>query len=192
MTQKLIIPHQTPPISDPQHRDNLQVIQRWASTVGGTYASLTGAGETQSPGGLTQEGPFDVENNSADPIQFRNFSAGAEFLVDNTAGGPIKLEGPNITGGIQIIGGGGSLQIDSSSGAVTLTGSPSDIVNSKMTGSMEVACNCQFDAGLKLGFFGATPILQETVTGSRGGNVALGDLLAKLATIGLIIDSTTP
>ncbi len=43
----------------------------------------------------------------------------------------------------------------------------------------------------KLGFHGSTPVAKQTVTGSRGSNAALADLLAKLANLGLITDSTT-
>jgi len=42
-----------------------------------------------------------------------------------------------------------------------------------------------------LGFYGATPSAKPTVSGSTGGNAALQDLLSKLATLGLITDSTT-
>lgn len=45
--------------------------------------------------------------------------------------------------------------------------------------------------GNALGFFGATPVTRPTVTGSRGGNAALQDLLTELANLGLITDSTT-
>jgi hypothetical protein len=53
-------------------------------------------------------------------------------------------------------------------------------------GSLRVAVN-----STGLGFFGATPLAQQTITGSRGGNVALANLLTALASHGLIIDSTT-
>lgn len=43
----------------------------------------------------------------------------------------------------------------------------------------------------KVGFWGATPIVKPTVTGSKGGNAALTDLLSKLASMGLIVDSTS-
>lgn len=43
----------------------------------------------------------------------------------------------------------------------------------------------------KIGFWNATPVAQQTVTGSRGGNAALADLLTKLATAGLIVDGTS-
>ena len=45
--------------------------------------------------------------------------------------------------------------------------------------------------GNKLGFHGATSVAQQTVTGSRGGNTALGSLLTALDTLGLIDDQTT-
>lgn len=46
-------------------------------------------------------------------------------------------------------------------------------------------------AGGVIGFFGATPVARPTVTGSKGGNAALGSLLTALANLGLITDSTT-
>lgn len=45
--------------------------------------------------------------------------------------------------------------------------------------------------GTSIGFFGSAPSGKETVTGSRGGNVALANLLSALANYGLIVNSTT-
>lgn len=42
-----------------------------------------------------------------------------------------------------------------------------------------------------LGFFGTSPIAKPAVTGSRGANAALTDLLTDLAALGLITDSTS-
>ncbi len=42
-----------------------------------------------------------------------------------------------------------------------------------------------------LGFFAATPVAKPTVTGAKGGNVALTSLLTALANLGLITDSST-
>ncbi len=42
-----------------------------------------------------------------------------------------------------------------------------------------------------IGMLGATATARETVTGSRGGNAALADLITKLATKGIIIDGTS-
>lgn len=43
-----------------------------------------------------------------------------------------------------------------------------------------------------MGFFGSNGTSQPTITGSRAGNAALASLLTWLATLGLVIDSTTP
>ncbi len=43
----------------------------------------------------------------------------------------------------------------------------------------------------KIGFWNATPVVQQTVTGSRGGNAALASLLTALATAGLVVDSSS-
>lgn len=46
--------------------------------------------------------------------------------------------------------------------------------------------------GFHLGFFGTTPVVKPTVTGAKAGNTALTlSLLAALAALGLITDSTT-
>lgn len=42
-----------------------------------------------------------------------------------------------------------------------------------------------------LGFYASAAVAQQTVTGSRGANAALADLLTKLATLGLIVDGTS-
>jgi hypothetical protein len=42
-----------------------------------------------------------------------------------------------------------------------------------------------------LGFYTATPVAQQTVTGAKGGNAALTSLMTALAATGLVIDSTT-
>ena len=44
----------------------------------------------------------------------------------------------------------------------------------------------------ELGFYGATPVPQQDVTGAHGGNAALVSLLTALSNLGLITDSTTP
>ena len=46
-------------------------------------------------------------------------------------------------------------------------------------------------ASQKIGFFGTSKVTKPTITGSRGGNVALTSLLTGLSTLGLIKDSTT-
>ena len=45
--------------------------------------------------------------------------------------------------------------------------------------------------GSMVGFYGASPVNKQTLTGSRSGGTALTNLIAVLATLGLLIDSTT-
>lgn len=42
-----------------------------------------------------------------------------------------------------------------------------------------------------VGFYGTTPVAKPTISGSRGGNAALADLITKLAAFGLLTDGTT-
>lgn len=44
---------------------------------------------------------------------------------------------------------------------------------------------------LKIAFFDGAPSVKATITGSRGANAALTNLLIELAAKGLIIDSTS-
>lgn len=46
-------------------------------------------------------------------------------------------------------------------------------------------------ATAKTGFFGATPVVKPTVTGSKGANAALTSLLTALANLGILTDSST-
>lgn len=61
-----------------------------------------------------------------------------------------------------------------------------------MSGGGAVASAQRFawnDAGI--GFFTTAPTAQPTINGSRGANVALADLLTKVAAMGLFVDGTT-
>jgi hypothetical protein len=70
--------------------------------------------------------------------------------------------------------------------------------------NIQVAGRAEFVAGLfggavhtidgdadQLGFHGAAPVGQQTVTGSRADGTALASLLTALATLGLIVDNST-
>lgn len=49
----------------------------------------------------------------------------------------------------------------------------------------------QITQDAKMGWFGAAPVVKQTVTGSRGGNAALASFLTALANYGLITNSST-
>ena len=77
----------------------------------------------------------------------------------------------------------GTVAIGNTTYAATVTGA----VGSALVGTS----NClRWDTN-KLGLYNTAPVAQQTVTGSRGGNAALADLLTKLATLGAIVDGTT-
>jgi hypothetical protein len=68
----------------------------------------------------------------------------------------------------------------------------------QITHTQTVLCHAELEVdgdfnhdGSNWGMFGTAPVAQQTVTGSRGGNAALADLLTKLANYGAIIDSTS-
>lgn len=60
-----------------------------------------------------------------------------------------------------------------------------------ISGTNSTAPDIEIDNSGNIGFFATTPAGQQDITGSRGGNVALANLLTGLATLGLITDSTT-
>ena len=71
-------------------------------------------------------------------------------------------------------------------------GALTEVMRLNATGNGTLQASADFrHTGVQLGFYNATAIGQQTVSGSRGGNVALADLLLKLANLGLIIDSTS-
>lgn len=140
--------------------------------IGSGYASLTGAGETVTPGDLDQEGGFvvNVPVASSTGLQLSNESP-IEVVVNDNSGYGIVIDegGGGIDGGIQLIDHGG--------GGITLTDN----------GAGGLVFQSNF-----MSFFTNPVVAQPTVTGSRGGNAALASLLTALNALGLIIDSSTP
>lgn len=177
---------------------SFQEIERWSTTISGFYASLTGPGETSTPGDLQQLGGFTAIDFGSTGFSFiqngtgnidilsagsGNVSVGTSgtgFLtIGGSDGTDISNTGPN-TFGMQI-------NDDSTAGMqITEIGSGGIVVDGGTSGLMLVP------ASGKLGFNGATPIVKRTVTGSRGGNAALASLLTALANLGLLTDSSTP
>ena len=155
-------------VSQKDYGIDMRVIER-AILGGGLYASLTGPGETVTPGTLTQEGDFNVDGqfdattSNASTIQLTNFSA---IMVSEGRGGTIIQADK---GDATLISPGGNTNLGASGYVDLLRGS-----------------KISFDGGVSAAF---CPL---NITGSRGGNAALADLLTQLASIGLITDSTTP
>ena len=102
-----------------------------------------------------------------------------------TSGARITLNGGSKAGDANDLGiGAGTdgdwMSWDDSAGSLTIAGAAGA---SKTT---QLIIN-----GTGLGFFGTAAAAKPTITGSRGGNVALADLLTELATLGLITDSSS-
>ena len=67
--------------------------------------------------------------------------------------------------------------------AISIAGTVTTLANAIVSGPLQVNGNT--------GFNGTTPIAKPTVTGSKGGNAALGSLMTALANYGLVTDSTS-
>lgn len=160
------------------------------SSGGGGYASLTGAGETTTPGALTQLGPFTVtDTDTSHGITFT--TTGSTFVAES-------INGAN-NSTLTLNGGAGTLAATVtatvSAPTVNITGSVGVVIAGKGVtikgiGSPANVGICRSSSDT-LTFFQTGGALQRTVTGSRGGNAALASLLTGLAAYGLIIDSST-
>lgn len=104
--------------------------------------------------------------------------AGGAAQNGGSAGGNVVLAGGDGNGA----GAGGSVDIDGGAGG---TGGA---INIGVTNAVSVAIGRAAGA---LSFYDGVLTAKQTVTGAKGGNAALTDLLTKLATLGLIVDGTT-
>lgn len=154
------------------------------SSVGG-YASLTGAGETSTPGELDQAGPFQVVNTVGAP--------GIDLVDISTAGISLTCLGAGkllLTAG----GGGGFAATDNGSGGdMSIEASTGDIVLIGGAGVNLQVLPTGLELNYPLSFGSGTPAVSgvPTVSGSKAGNAALASLLTALATFGLVVDATT-
>lgn len=148
--------------------------------TGGTF-SCAGAGTFTSTLGVT--GDFAVNTNkftvtaaSGNTLVAGTLSATGDFAVNTNKFTVAAASGNTVVAGTFTSNGAGdfdsTLNVD---GATTLKGNVS-------IGDA---------AGDTVAFHGAAGATQQTVTGSRGGNAALADLLTKLANKGIIVDGTT-
>lgn len=88
-------------------------------------------------------------------------------------------------------GGAGTSTIALAGGSSGGVGGQAAVVG--VTWTQQKSLEIQPTSGGKLGFNGATPIVQPTVTGSKGSNAALASLMAALGPsgLGLVVDSTS-
>lgn len=112
---------------------------------------------------------------------------GALTLQARTATGTAKNGG-----GVVIQAGGSS---SGTAGGITLTpgaaAGGNGAISLKSVAGGDALVILDNGAASKIGLFGATPVVRQTVTGSRAGNAALASLLTALATLGVVVDSST-
>lgn len=169
--KKLIITNKnSTKMPQPEYGTDMRTIEQYAAP--GTYASLTGAGETQSPGQLTQVGGFVVLDETGEGIALYSLDGG--IVIDNIVGSGVANITLDTSGNIEM---GGSAP----------TGSEPSIVIAS-DGSLTL----QGSQGSGITFSSGSAVTPISVTGSRGGNAALASLLTALDSVGLITDSTTP
>lgn len=115
----------------------------------------------------------------AAPLQIKTDAGGTALLMQNSATEYTVF----VSGGVQkgLLGTGTVEMTLANVGVVTLKGGNREGVRSSAIGGVAA-----------ISFFGATPILKPTVSGSRADTeAALADLLTELANLGLITNSTS-
>lgn len=162
----------------------------------GGYASLTGTGETTTPGDLTQAGGFDVEDTTGDGITLNSYmsgaigiginrggSSGGAFTVDNNGGDPTIFLDDTALG--LSVGSGGTTVTLSTSGLSLVSGAHSVLIQSNLITLEDNASTKIIKIGatsgsqIGLGFWGVVPILQPSAP------TTLADVIAILTNYGL-------
>jgi hypothetical protein len=142
--------------------------------IGGTYASLTGAGQTETPGALTQEGDFTI---GGDLVVY----ADSQVLIKASEHGFIQLANLG-TGGIQVYdeGGGGIRIVTADGGLVVSNGDPTitfaGVLIGDTTGNGVQIGYADTDL---LGFFDTPPVAQQPTP------TTLAEVIALLRAYGL-------
>lgn len=164
------------------------------TTVGSTaYLSLTGPGETATPGDLTQAGGFDVEDSLAHGITFHSFGGAGD--------GSIYMEADGATSNISLVSQHTinldatlSITIGTVAHTATVTLSPGAVVlGNTVGGSVLVGAN---DAAL-VGLFGTAPVSQGAIVGvltavtDPNAKAVMASIVNQLDRLGVIINGTT-
>jgi hypothetical protein len=119
-------------------------------------------------------------------------TGGNTFQVSVGSGGTNTLQiGDNGLPGVDLNVGSGAMRLFAAGDSIVLRSMTSladakNLVLATGTGSKIGTATSQ-----KLGFWNATPVVQQSVSGSRGGNAALASLLSAGATAGLWADATS-
>lgn len=139
-----------------------------ASEMRSTSAGLTISTITSGDLALVSAGALNATGVGASTFSF--------------SGGAFILQATGVNLGIRTV----------TSGALAITSAGGVTISAAATGTLSYSATARFAwDGTGLAFYGAGTVAQQTVTGSRGGNAALADLLIKLANTGLLVDGTS-
>jgi hypothetical protein len=181
---------------------------------GGGPVSLSGAGETTTPGDLVQAGGFTVNDSAGHGITLDSATgvitieapgpgvgvgieangAGSGIVLTTTGANSFMIIGDQPSTGVIDMGGGG-VNVHAGTPLSTLPGSV--LISADSTGGVIIqtasggTVKVQNASAGHLSFFGVTGTTKTAVTGSRVSGAALTNLLTALANYGLITDSTT-
>jgi hypothetical protein len=179
------------------------------STPGMTWDKVLGQFTVigASPGGscAMQASPLGGAGFQVSDSIVKMGSEGPNCPVSIETGDPTSVISIESAGAVDIEADGGNATLQSDTGTAQVVGADAllhaNVGNALIDGAGSVALQnngiislvSQESTGTpKLGFLGANPTAQITINGSRGGNVALAQLITALATFGLIVDNTTP
>lgn len=163
------------------------------TTVYGIYADVQTAGATNyniyAPTGTTHLGVVETEGD----LTVGSAGTGVRIITLNGASANAR--------DIQIKSGGvlrWILRVDSTGETGSNAGSDFSILARTDAGAANVTplsikrSNGAISiSNVPIGFYGATAVAKQTVTGAKGSNAALGSLMTALSTLGLVTDSTT-
>jgi hypothetical protein len=178
-----------------------------ASGYAGDWANFQLAGVSRfqvSNAGLTTCTYRDAgTSNTGYPLQLRHTTSASGGSIALGYGVGIQFMGQDSGGSNPEIGSIQCLESVPTAGStfstymsfyVVMNNAASEVLRLRSTGTAPGQLSCRGDfqhIGNALGFYSAATVAQQTVTGSRGGNAALANLLTALNTLGLIVNSTT-
>lgn len=161
------------------------------TTKASYLAQATGASMVQIGSNYTSDAFATAVTN--DWTKVRPFAAFMKIFTDASF---TYLGGSAFLASLEVLNNGGSInawaRVAASNVGVVQISAQSQNANATLSMYGKGTGGTQIEiGGGYLGFFGAGGVVKQTITGAKGGNAALTDLLAKLATMGLITDSTT-
>lgn len=184
----LVIPYQQPPFTDEQIQTNLQVIQRWVNTLSsGGYASLTGPGQTATPGELDQAGAFTVTTPVSDTTGIYLTDQGTGGIGIETASGTLGLDTTTGSLGFKVLGGSGDINLTNDGTGSVLISAFTGIMSLGGSGGIEVTDDSSSGLTITETGSGGITLTDDSagitlVSPASGATLFTADVLAHLPT----------